>query len=141
MKIWNQVRRIRRACLRPLLAVPVVSFFTGRATGARTSDPLSGSLRQDVTAHITNNNWSDMKIHLLVGSRRVRLGTVGSMEGRTVKIPQVFVVPGTRLRLQAQWLASRGTVTTHGMVTGPGDEIRWTVEPRLAFSSSWPPVS
>ena len=134
MKIWNQVRPYGRACLRPLLAVPVVCFFTGCATGGLTNDPFSGSGRQDVTALITNYNWSDVKIYLLVDGTRLRLGTVGGMQSRTVKIPPVFVVPGADLRLQAQPLASRETVTTYGIVAVPGDEIVWTLEAYLAQS-------
>ena len=136
MKTSNQVRIYRWARLLPLLAVPILFFSTGCASGGLGGGgDLSLSRPKGVTAHIENRNWSDMKIHLVIdGGHPRRLATVGTSETRTVKIPPYLWRSGLGFYLQATAIASGATVRTPTIVALAGDEISWTVENHLAIS-------
>ncbi len=141
MKTSNQVRIYRRARLLPLLAVPILFFSTGCASGGLGGGgDLSLSRPRGVTAHIENHNWSDMKIYLLIdGLRTRRLATVGTFKTRTVRIPPNVLRGGLGFYLRATAIASGATVTTPEINAVAGDEIVWTVENHLpnSINSLW----
>ena len=85
MNTSNPVRIYRRARLLPLLAVPILFFSTGCASGGLGGGgDLRSSRPQGVTTHIENYNWSDMRIYLVMdGVRTRRLATLGSLEKTT----------------------------------------------------------
>ena len=136
MKTSNQVRIYRRARLLPLLAVPILFFTTGCASGGLGGGrDLSLSRPKGVTAHIENYNWSDMKIYLVIdGAHPRRLATLGTLETTTVRIPPSFLRSGLGFYLQATAIGSGATVTTPVIIARAGDEIFWTVENHLAIS-------
>ena len=137
MKTSNQVRIYRRARLLPLLAVPILFFSTGCASGGLGGGgDLSLSRPKGVTAHIENYNWSDMKIYLVMDGVRARrrLATLSTLETTTVRIPPSFLRSGLGFYLQATAIGSGATVRTPVIIARAGDEIFWTVENHLAIS-------
>ena len=136
MKASNQVRIYRRARLLPLLAVPILFVSAGCASGGLGGGGgLSFSGPEGATAHIENNNWSDMKIYLVInGVRLRRLTTLGTLETRTVKIPRGILHSGLGFQFEAKAFGSGDSVMTPVIYAMAGDEIFWTVESHLAIS-------
>ncbi|MCH7563615.1 MAG: hypothetical protein IH968_07310 [Gemmatimonadetes bacterium] len=136
MKTSNRVRIFRRAGLLPLLAVPILFASTGCASGGfgGRSD-LNRSQPKGVTAHIENQNWSDMKVYLLIdGLRMWRLATLSTLETRTLRIPPHLLQGVQDFQLEATAIGSGDTVTTPKINAVAGDEIVWTVQNYLASS-------
>lgn len=136
MRTSNRVRIYRRARLLPLLAVPILFFSTGCASGGvGGGGDLPDSWSREVTVHLENHNWFDMKIYVIDGVRRQRLATLSTGEKKTVRIRPSFLVGALGFNLEATAIGSGETVTTATIKAEAGDEIFWTVENHLPISA------
>ncbi len=116
------------------LALGTTVAATAQATDVRAA--AQDSVRQGVTINVVNNNWLDMRVYVIVGSVRYRLGTVNALGRQTLKIPASAVSNGNDIRLVAVPFARRSaTTSTREMLVYPGDELEYRIESRLALSS------
>ena len=115
------------------LALGTTVAATAQATDVRAA--AQDSVRQGVTINVVNNNWLDMRVYVIVGSVRYRLGTVNGLGRQTLKVPASAVSIGTDIRLVAVPLGQRSATYTRVMFVYPDDELEYRIESRLALSN------
>ena len=122
------------------LLIPMFALALGTAVAApaQATDVRAAaqdSVRQGVTINVVNNNWLDMRVYVIVGSVRYRLGTVNGLGRRTLKVPASAVSIGNDIRLVAVPFGQRSATYTRVMLVYPGDKLEYRIESRLALSN------
>lgn len=123
------------------LLIPMFALALGTTVAAQAQDTdvraaAEDSVRQGVTINVVNNNWLDMRVYVIVGSVRYRLGTVNGLGRQTLKIPASAVPSnGNDIRLVAVPFGRRSATYTRVVVVYPGDELEYRIESRLALSN------
>ena len=122
------------------LLIPMFALALGTAVAAQAQDTdvraaAQASVRQGVTINVVNNNWLAMRVYVIVGSVRYRLGTVNGLGRQTLKVPVGVVSNGNDIRLVAVPFAQRSATYTREMLVYPGDELEYRIEQRLALSN------
>ena len=123
------------------LLIPMFALALGTAVAAeaQTTDVTAAaedSVRQGVTINVVNHNTLHMRVYVIVGSVRYRLGTVNALGRQTLKIPASAVQNGNDIQLVAVPFGRRSaTTSTRVLVVYPGDELEYRIETRLALSS------
>ncbi len=122
------------------LRIPMCALALGTAVAAQAQDTdvraaAQASVRQGVTINVVNNNWLAMRVYVIVGSVRYRLGTVNGLGRQTLKVPASAVSIGTDIRLVAVPSGQRSGIVTLVMFVSPGDELEYRIEQRLALSN------
>ncbi len=121
-----------------LIPMFVLALGTAVAAPAQATDvraEAQDSVRQGVTVYVVNNNSLDMRVYVIVGSVRYRLGTVNGLRRQTLKVPASAVSNGNDIRLVAVPFAQRSATYTRSILVYPGDELKYRIETRLALSS------
>lgn len=137
-------------------AVGLPAAFTGdlaveRGIAAGRAGDLGGMLEQLQLAHakiatvdadwlgttvsVANNNWQNVRVFVVRGTSRFRLGTVTSNRAQTFRIPDQFVTAGARIHLRAEVIGSSESVTTEQMTMEPGLVVEWNIENVLSWSN------
>ncbi len=122
------------------LLIPMFALALGTAVAAQAQDTdvraaAQASVRQGVTINVVNNNWLAMRVYVIVGSIRYRLGTVNGLGRQTLKVPVGVVSNGNDIRLVAVPFAQRSATYTREMLVYPGDELEYRIEQRLGLSN------
>lgn len=94
-----------------------------------------GTAWKEATIEVTNHNWGDVRIYVLRGGSRFRLGTVTSMNQELFEVPAAFLGPGSRIQLLAEVIGSSRRVTTDPIYVEPGLVIQWVIENVLSQSN------
>jgi hypothetical protein len=81
--------------------------------------------RQPVQVYVENSNFLDMDIFAVRGATRIRLGTVGSQQGRFFDLPASAVESGQQLQLLADPVGSRRAHRSGTIMINPGDVVEW----------------
>jgi hypothetical protein len=109
--------------------VLMLALLIGGCAQLRQRGPAVGDeARAYVT--VTNQSWSQMRIFVLAGGQRVRLGEVSGSQSARFEIPRHLVSGGRDLSFQADALAG-GEATSFNIYVRPGDEIRLTIPPTV----------
>lgn len=88
------------------------------------------------TITIENNNWSSVRVSVVRGGSRMRLGNITSMNSETFEIPSHFLNTGTFMHLLAEVIdGSRRTAVTERIQVRPGLVVQWQIENVLSQSS------
>ncbi len=122
-----------------LLAIAwcAASPFAGSACAsrkARPSETVSPAPRVPVTLHVSNANWSDIRIHIVRAGMWTRIGLVTSGNSAVFDIPPDLIGQGGGVTLVVSPVAGRTTFTTPLNGVMPGDVLELTVENLLQFS-------
>jgi len=123
------------------LLIPMFALALGTAVAAQaqTTDVRAAaqdSVRQGVTINVINHSTLHMRVYVIVGSVRYRLGTVNALGRQTLKIPASAVSNGNDIRLVAVPFGRRSAATsTRVEFVYPGDELEYRIETRLALSN------
>ncbi len=122
------------------LLIPMFALALGTAVATQAQDTdvraaAQASVRQGVTINVVNNNWLAMRVYVIVGSVRYRLGTVNGLGRQTLKVPVGVVSNGNDIRLVAVPFAQLSATYTREMLVYPGDELEYRIEQRLALSN------
>lgn len=88
-----------------------------------------------VTVSVANNNWETVRVFVVQGTSRFRLGTVTSNRTQTFRIPDQFVTAGARIHLRAEVIGSSESITTEQMTMEPGLVVEWNIENVLSWSN------
>jgi len=97
-------------------------------------DPATGPMPQPVpmtTIEVQNQSTSDMRIYVVDGGRRVRLGSVTGTGTATFRIPDSIVAGGRDLVFQADPLAGRQVANSFSIYVAPGEQIQMTIPPAV----------
>jgi hypothetical protein len=87
-----------------------------------------------VALRVTNSNWSDVRIYVVRGTMRLRLGTVTTNSTMDFTIPADFLSGAGNVTLVADPVAGRGPWTTSLPAVSAGDEFELVVENFLQYS-------
>ena len=90
--------------------------------------------RSPVALRVTNSNWSDVRIYVVRGALRVRLGTVTTNSTVDFTIPADFLSGAGNVTLLATPVAGSGSWSTPLPATSTGDEFELVVEDVLQYS-------
>ena len=116
------------------LVVGVIGTTAGCASGG-TYAPLSDSSLGLAypTVHVQNNNWQDVRVYLMsdAGGPPSRIGIVGSMSSRTLRIRQPI---NGDARFLLKPLGTRASYVTNTVRIGHGEIMQLTVQNSLTLS-------
>src|SRR5882724_11602217 len=90
--------------------------------------------RSPVALRVTNSNWSDVRIYVVRGTLRVRLGTVTTNSTVDFTIPADFLSGAGNVTLLAAPVAGRASWSTPLPAISAGDEFELVVEDVLQYS-------
>ena len=94
----------------------VASCSSSRHAGSGSGQPLT-------TVRVENRNFLDMKIYVLRGSERIRIGTVTGNSTQTLRIPDGVIVGSSLLQFIADPIGGNQTPISQEISVRPGDEI------------------
>ncbi len=88
-----------------------------------------------VTVEIVNYNLSNVRVLVIRGGARYRLGIVATNGSSTFEIAESLLPDGARIQVVAEVIGGFGRVATDEIMVRPGLVIQWTVETRLSQSN------
>ena len=97
-------------------------------SSART-EPLPVTL-----VEVSNNSWYDVVVYSVGSGPRWRLGMVTSLSRETFRVPRRDILSSAGLRLMADPIGSSERYVSDRILTSPGDQVSFTVTPRVAQS-------
>ena len=104
------------------------------AAAAASPPPPAAEPRVPVTLHVTNSNWSDVRIYVVRGTMWMRLGTVTTNSTVDFTIPADFLSGAGSVSIVADPVAGRARWTTPLPAISEGDEFELVVENFLQYS-------
>ena len=99
-----------------------------RRSGTRPENALPATL------HVSNSNWSDVRIYLVRAGAWLRLGRVTTNGAADFEIPPDFLRQAGSVTLVASPVAGRMSYSTSLNGVMPGDELELVVEGFLQYS-------
>src|SRR5216117_2249364 len=117
------------AALAPALAG--VGCTRKRATADQAPAPENAL---PATLHVSNSNWSDVRIYLVRGGSWLRLGLVTTNGAADFEIPPDFLRQAGNVTLVASPVGGRTVYSTSLAGIMPGDELELVVEGFLQYS-------
>jgi len=113
---------------------PLTTFGCARHQPVAPSVAPVPEPRSPVALRVTNSNWSDVRIYVVRGTLRVRLGTVTTNSTVDFTIPADFLSGAGNVTLLAAPVAGRASWTTPLPEVSAGDEFELVVEDVLQYS-------
>ena len=112
------------------------SLAFGLLFGVCAWTPASAPVAQAprVTVSVSNENWLDVNVYVMVGSARYRLGSVVTAETRVFDLPGQAIA-SSQVRLVADPVGSRDVFVSDVLSVSDGDQIMLRVANRLPQSS------
>ena len=117
------------------LALVATLVASGCATGYETAQPNNYIDEGPTTIMVSNHNWSDMNIYLVLNGTRRRLGTVTSQSTEEFPIPAYALASSQRIYLLADPIGSTQTFLSEPIQLNPGQRAEWRLENSMALSS------
>lgn len=118
-------RRFLPVCLVALLLPACASPGSPFETGAG---------EEGIRLTVENGLDRDVRVFLVRGGAEIRLGVVAGLTARSFRVPRVLLPTMAALRLRGVALGG-GSVDSSELTTVPGDDVVWTLGPRLGQSS------
>lgn len=116
------MRRYSRAAVGLIVLLLLLSAC---ASSRRTQDgPIVGDRSGPATLVVDNQSWADMRIYVVAGGQRIRLGNVTGSRTSTLPIPDHVVAGGRELTFQADPVAGREVANSFSIYVWPGDRVR-----------------
>ncbi|HLK99080.1 MAG TPA: hypothetical protein VK539_00770 [Myxococcaceae bacterium] len=115
--------------MRAVQTLSLVLWLVGAGcSGAKDSRTLSTDERPRTLIEVRNQRPIDFNVHVLDGTRRIRLGTVPGMTQRTFVIPAHMVIDQGALNFQLDPIGSDQVGTTEEALTvREGDSLSLTI--------------
>ena len=112
----------------------VVTAGCARHKPAAESTAPAPVARAPILLHVINSNWSDVRIYLVRGTMRMRLGTVSTNSTVDFTIPADYLSGASSVTLVADPVAGRTPWSTPLPGVTEGDEFELVVENFLQYS-------
>jgi hypothetical protein len=125
------MRRAYSRAVSLLVSVIVLGGCGAHQAAAPTDRPAVRSTQ----VHVTNNNWSDVRVYLVRNTLRVRLGMVTSASSASFNVPSTLMGPAATVHLEVRPLAASQRYVTPPLQVTAGQRIDFTVQNHLAISS------
>ncbi len=122
---------------RTLLRAATCLFMTSGALSCGPTGAYSGSAvapRNEAAVTVTNHNWADIKVYVVRGGSKFRLGSVTSFTTTRLRIPGV-VSGAADFRLRVELIGSSVSYTTEIVRLGHGDQIDLMINTYLPLSN------
>lgn len=116
-----------------LATVPGCATYTG--VGGAENGAAAPREARAVALHVINGHAVDVRVFLVQGSTRLRLGTVGSFEQRTFGIGTAQLGGGGWATLAVQPLGERHAIVLEPIDVRGGDALELRVVNRLNLST------
>jgi len=117
---------------------PVAAFLAGagcaRKPAAAADQAPAPESSLPATLHVSNSNWSDVRIYLVRAGAWLRLGRVTTNGAADFEIPPDFLRQAGSVTLVASPVAGRMSYSTSLNGVMPGDELELVVEGFLQYS-------
>lgn len=108
--------------LRPLLLMLALLLAAGCATAAGERLPSN-----DATLVVSNQSTAQMRIYVVSGGQRIRLGSVQGISDARLRIPGSAVGLGRDLRFQALPMGSNTVANSWNLFVRPGQQVTLTI--------------
>lgn len=79
------------------------------------------------TVEVENRNFLDMRIYVLRGAQRIRIGTVTGLSTQELVLPRGLVFGATPLRFIADPVGGRAVPISQEITVVPGDQVRMVI--------------
>jgi hypothetical protein len=89
-----------------------------------------------IPVEVDNQNFSDMNVYLVNGGARWLVGNVAGLTKTTLTIPASVAPTDLRVRLRAQAIGARGSISTPMLIVAPGQQVYWTIGSDPAMSTA-----
>jgi hypothetical protein len=77
-----------------------------------------------------------MDVYLINGGAKWLVGNVAGLTKTTLTIPSGVAPTDLRVRLRAQAIGARGSISTPLLIVAPGQQVYWTIGADPAMSSA-----
>jgi hypothetical protein len=104
--------------MRPVIPILIISIFLAACSSTRQAG--SGSGQPLTTVRVENRNFLDMKIYVLRGSERIRIGTVTGNSTQVLRIPEGVIVGSSLLQFIADPIGGNQTPISQEISVRPG---------------------
>lgn len=84
---------------------------------------------QPVVLKVQNDSFNDMRIYVLQGGQRLRLGTANGKGVSSFKIPKSFIAGITSLRFEAVPIGANGRAVSEEITISPGQDVELRIPP------------
>ena len=102
--------------------------------GAWAPQPVLTPVAPKVTVAVSNDNWMDVDVFVMVGDTRYRLGTVTTSQVKTFDLPSQ-AASSNLVRLMADPVGSREIFVSDFLTVTDGDRVTLTVANHLPQST------
>lgn len=96
--------------------------------------PSPGLQNAELIVIVNNQHWLDVNIYLMRGTHPERLGTAGSQASKVFSISWSRI-EGSTIRLSADPIGDRTTISTELLAIRPSAVVEWTIGSGLRQSS------
>ena len=96
--------------------------------------PSPGLQNAEITVVVNNQHWLDINVYLVRGTQLERLGTAGSQASKVFSISWSRVA-GSTIRLAADPIGDRTSISTDLLAIRPSSVVEWTIGSGLRQSS------
>ena len=90
--------------------------------------------RSHTSLIVKNDNWNDVKVYLVSGSTRTRLGSVTAMSKGQFFIPDAYVLGTSDVTIEADPVGSNDSYVSPPIQVFPGAQVALTVGNSLRLS-------
>ena len=84
---------------------------------------------QPTILRVDNQSFNDMRIYVIQGGQRIRVGTANGKNTSTFKLPKSVISGFTTVRVQAVPIGANGSSISEEISITPGDELELRITP------------
>ena len=84
---------------------------------------------QATILRVDNQSFNDMRIYVIQGGQRIRVGTANGKQTSTFKLPRSVISGFTTVRVQAVPIGANGNSVSEEISVQPGEELELRISP------------
>jgi len=84
---------------------------------------------QSTILKVDNQSFNDMRIYVIQGGQRIRVGTANGKNTSTFKLPKSVISGFTTIRVEAVPIGGNGASISEEISIIPGDELELRISP------------
>ncbi len=119
---------MRRLMSRTFAVAGLVALALTGCAGHNNTGP--GIIPEDRTVlKVDNQSFNDMRIYVIQGGQRIRVGTANGKNESSFKLPKSVISGYTTIRVQAVPIGANGSSVSQEIAITPGDELSLRITP------------
>ena len=84
---------------------------------------------QPTILRVDNQSFNDMRIYVIQGGQRIRVGTANGKNTSTFKLPRSIISGFTTIKVEAVPIGANGRSVSEEISITPGDELELRITP------------